>query len=187
MNYLIHATPLHLSLCLQYLIPLSTIVTAIVFISLLPLLFCYCYYYKTVATDKLLWASLFSGAAELTTYLLRLINILWLPLCRINKFGFYLPQRLLRSPILVGHQYPYPFCTAFELSPSPSCYSDSSATTADSRRRRHASTQRTQLHRLLWRARWYVSNVSIIFDAPCLFLHHLLCVLLHFVAFLCIF
>jgi hypothetical protein len=32
---------------------------------------------------------------------------------------------------------------------------------------------------------WYVSNVSIIFDAPCLFLHHLHCVLLHFVAFLC--
>jgi hypothetical protein len=34
---------------------------------------------------------------------------------------------------------------------------------------------------------WYVSNVSIIFDAPCLFISHLLCVLLHFVAFLCIF
>jgi hypothetical protein len=34
---------------------------------------------------------------------------------------------------------------------------------------------------------WYVSNVSIIFDAPCLFLHHLLWVLLHFVVFLCIF
>jgi hypothetical protein len=34
---------------------------------------------------------------------------------------------------------------------------------------------------------WYVSNVSIIIDAPCLFMHHLLCVLLHFVAFLCIF
>jgi hypothetical protein len=33
---------------------------------------------------------------------------------------------------------------------------------------------------------WYVSNVSIIFYAPCLFLHHLLSVLLHFVAFLCI-
>jgi hypothetical protein len=32
---------------------------------------------------------------------------------------------------------------------------------------------------------WYVSNVSIIFDAPCLFLHHLPCVSLHFVAFLC--
>jgi hypothetical protein len=36
-------------------------------------------------------------------------------------------------------------------------------------------------------AQWYVSNVSIIFDAPCLFLHHLLSVSLHFVAFLCIF
>jgi hypothetical protein len=34
---------------------------------------------------------------------------------------------------------------------------------------------------------WYVSNVSIIFDAPCLFIYHLLSVLLHFVAFLCIF
>jgi hypothetical protein len=34
---------------------------------------------------------------------------------------------------------------------------------------------------------WYVSNVSIIFDAPCLFLHHLLYVLLHFMVFLCIF
>jgi hypothetical protein len=34
---------------------------------------------------------------------------------------------------------------------------------------------------------WYVSNVSIIFDAPCLFLHHLLSVSLHFIAFLCIF
>jgi hypothetical protein len=30
---------------------------------------------------------------------------------------------------------------------------------------------------------WYVSNVSINFDAPCLFIHHLLCVLLHFVVF----
>jgi hypothetical protein len=34
---------------------------------------------------------------------------------------------------------------------------------------------------------WYISNVSIIFYAPCLFLHHLLSVSLHFVAFLCIF
>jgi hypothetical protein len=34
---------------------------------------------------------------------------------------------------------------------------------------------------------WYVSNVSIIFDVPCLFLHHLPIVSLHFVALLCIF
>jgi hypothetical protein len=33
---------------------------------------------------------------------------------------------------------------------------------------------------------WYVSNVSIIFDAPCLFLHHLSNVSLHFMALLCI-
>jgi hypothetical protein len=48
--------------------------------------------------------SAFPGAAELTTQLLRLISILCLPLCRINKFGFYFPRRLLRSPILVGYQ-----------------------------------------------------------------------------------
>jgi hypothetical protein len=104
MNYLVHATPVHPSLCLQYLILLFTIDTVTVFTLLLLLLFYYCHYYKTVATDKLLRASLFPGAAELTTHLSRLINILWLPLCRNNKFGFYFPQRLLRSPVLVGHQ-----------------------------------------------------------------------------------
>jgi hypothetical protein len=94
MNYLVHATLVHPSLCLQYLILLFTIDTVIVFILLL-LLFYYCYCYKTVATDKLLRASMFLGAAELTTHLLRLINILWIPLCRINKFEFYFPRRLL--------------------------------------------------------------------------------------------
>jgi hypothetical protein len=39
----------------------------------------------------------------------------------------------------------------------------------------------------IMRDRWYVSNIDIIFDAPCLFIHHFLCVLLHFVVFLCIF
>jgi hypothetical protein len=95
MNYLIHATPVHPSLCLQYLILLFTIDTVIIFTLLLLLLFYYCYHYKTVATDKPLRASLFPGAAELTTHLLRLINILWLSLCRINKLGFYFPRRLL--------------------------------------------------------------------------------------------
>jgi hypothetical protein len=95
MNYLIHATPVHPSLCLQYSILLFTIDTVTVFILLLLLLFHYCQYYKTVATDKPLRASLFPGVAELRTHMLRLIYILWLPLCRINKFGFYFPQRLL--------------------------------------------------------------------------------------------
>jgi hypothetical protein len=80
MNYLIHATPVHLSLCLQYLALLFTIATIAAFVLLLLLLFCYYHHYKTVATDKSLRASLFPGAAELTTHLLRLINILFSPL-----------------------------------------------------------------------------------------------------------
>jgi hypothetical protein len=103
MNYIIHAMPVHPSLCLQYCILLFTIATITAFILLLLILFHYYHHYKIVATDKPLRASLFPGAAELTTHLLRLINILWLPLCRINNFGFYFPRRLLRSPILVGH------------------------------------------------------------------------------------
>src|SRR4051812_31584473 len=58
---------------------------------LLLLLHCCCFF--TVATSKLLLLinfceqELFLGAAELTTQLLRLASILWLPLCRINKLG----------------------------------------------------------------------------------------------------
>jgi hypothetical protein len=83
---------------------LFTIATITAVILLLLLLFHYYHHYKTIATDKPLRARLFLGASELTTHLLRLTYILWLPLCRINKFGLYFPQRLLRSPILVGHQ-----------------------------------------------------------------------------------
>src|SRR5215203_3548708 len=68
------------------LILLFTIIATAVFISLL-LLFRYFHYHRTVTTDKLLRASLFPGAAELTTPLLRLTSILCLPLCRINKLG----------------------------------------------------------------------------------------------------
>ena len=106
MNDLIHATPVHPSLCLQYFNPAIYYNRCYCCFILLLLLLHYCHCYKTVATDKPLRASLLSGAAELTTHLSRFINILWLPLCRINKFGFYFPRRLLRSPILVGHQRP---------------------------------------------------------------------------------
>jgi hypothetical protein len=105
MNYLIHTTPIHPSLCLQYLFLLFTIATITAAILLLLLLFHYYHHYKTIAIDKPLRARLFPGAAELTTHLLRLTYSLWLPLCRINKFGFYFPRRLLRSPILVGHHH----------------------------------------------------------------------------------
>jgi hypothetical protein len=104
MNYLIHATPVHLSLCLQYLILLFTIATITVFTLLLLLLFYYYHNYKTVAIDKPLRASLFPGAAELITHLLRLIIFFASPCVESINFGFYFPRRLLRSPMLVGHQ-----------------------------------------------------------------------------------
>ena len=108
MSYLIHAAPVYLSLCLRcFYILLFTInisaVTIAAFILLLLLLF-YCCRQITVTTDKLLQEKSFSGVVELTTQLLSLINILGLPLCRINKLGLYYPRGLLRSPTLVGHQ-----------------------------------------------------------------------------------
>ena len=91
------------------LIPLLTIntftVIIAIFILLLLLLF-YCCHQINVTTDKLLREKSFSGVVELTTQLLRLINIRWLPLCRINKLGSNYPRRLLRSPTLMGHQPP---------------------------------------------------------------------------------
>src|SRR3954465_11907457 len=57
------------------------------------LLMFYCCCCFAVATTKLLLLinfceqELFLGAAELTTQLLRLVSILWLPMCRINKLG----------------------------------------------------------------------------------------------------
>ena len=107
-TYLIHVTPVHLSLCLQYFnhvvnrnhywcfhYATATATTAIL---------CFYYCYNIVTVDQFCQASLFSGAAELTIQLLILMFYLWLSLCRINKFGFYFTRKLLRSPILVGHQ-----------------------------------------------------------------------------------
>src|SRR3954464_15697528 len=46
-----------------------------------------CCYYKMLLLINLCEQELFPGAAELTTQLLRLASILWIPLCRINKLG----------------------------------------------------------------------------------------------------
>src|SRR3954462_10869086 len=70
------------------LILLITMITATAVFILLLLLLYYCHCYKTVATDKILRASLFPGAADLTNQPSKLIFILWLPLCRINKLGY---------------------------------------------------------------------------------------------------
>src|SRR3954466_8582752 len=81
---LIHATPIHPSLCLPHSNPTVTVTIATV--SLL-LFHCYCCYYKLFLLINFCEQELFSGAAELTTQLLRLASILCLPLCRINKLG----------------------------------------------------------------------------------------------------
>ena len=83
---------------------------------------CYCYnYYKTpktftffVATvtiiiipllllNTLLQILSYPGVVELTTQLLILKNILWLPFCRINKFGLNtLPSKAVAIPYTCG-------------------------------------------------------------------------------------
>ena len=86
------------------------------------LFLCYCYnYYKnpkififTFATvtfiiipllllNTLLQILSYPGVVELTTQLLILKNILWLPLCRINKFGLNtLPSKAVAIPYTCG-------------------------------------------------------------------------------------
>ena len=65
---------------------------------LLLLLCCYYCSHTTVVFHITSVTSAFPGVAELTTQLLRLISILWLPLCPINKFGFYFPRRYSAIP-----------------------------------------------------------------------------------------
>ena len=71
-------------------------VTVTAAVLLLLLLSYYCCFHITPVT------SAFPGAAELTTQLLRLISILYLPLCRINKFGFLLPSKTIAIPYTCG-------------------------------------------------------------------------------------
>ena len=106
---LIHAAPNHPS-PLAYSVLILLVTSCFTFAVLLSLP-CHPHYFHrhhhfhiTVATNKLLPSKYLSGAVELTTQLSKLINILWLPLCRINKLGYSYPRRLLRSPTLVGHQ-----------------------------------------------------------------------------------
>src|SRR3954469_12430311 len=86
---LVHATPVHPSLCLPHSNPTVTVTVTIATVSLLLLLLLllYCCYYKLLLLINFYEQELFPGAAELTTQLLRLASILWLPLCRINKLG----------------------------------------------------------------------------------------------------
>ena len=59
----------------------------------------YCYFHITLLLNTLLQILSLSGVVELTTQVLILENILWLPLCRINKFGLNtLPSKTVAIP-----------------------------------------------------------------------------------------
>ena len=59
----------------------------------------YHYYHTTFATKHLLQILSYPGVVELKTQLLTLKNILWLPLCRINKFGLYFTLESCCDPL----------------------------------------------------------------------------------------
>ena len=74
--------------------------------------FCYCYRYFhiTLLLNTLLQILSYLGVVELTTQLLILENILWLPLCRINKFGLNtLPSKTVAIPYTCGLSQTYPY------------------------------------------------------------------------------
>ena len=61
--------------------------------------YCYLYYHITLLLNTLMQILRYRGVVELTTQLLILENILWLPLCRINKFGLNtLPSKTVAIP-----------------------------------------------------------------------------------------
>ena len=67
--------------------------------------FCYRYHYYHISLlrNTLLQILSYPGVVELTTQLLILENILWLPLCRINKFGLNtLPSKTVAIPYTCG-------------------------------------------------------------------------------------
>ena len=60
-------------------------------------------YHITLLLNTLLQILSYPGVVELTTQLLILKNILWLPLCRINKFGLNnLPSKAIVIPYTCG-------------------------------------------------------------------------------------
>ena len=69
------------------------------------LYFCcrYRHYHITLLLNTLLQILSYPGVVEFTTQLLILENILWLPLCRINKFGLNtLPSKTVAIPYTCG-------------------------------------------------------------------------------------
>ena len=74
----------HIDLCLvTFPLPLLRLLQKLLLLLLPPLLLLPYYF----ATKYFTADTKFPGVIELTTQLLILENILWLPLCRMNKFG----------------------------------------------------------------------------------------------------
>ena len=80
----------------HYKIPKTLLLLSLLLLPLPPLSY-YCATKYSTADTK------FPGVVELTTQLLILENILWLPLCRINKFGLNtLPSKKGAIPYTCG-------------------------------------------------------------------------------------
>ena len=90
---------------LIYFTVATVTITTKLLLLLLPLLPLLPYYFAT----KYFAADIkFPGVVELTTQLLILENILWLPLCRINKFGLNtLPSKTVAIPYTCGLSRPF--------------------------------------------------------------------------------
>ena len=90
----------HIDLCLvTFSLPLSRLLQNCYYY------FChhYRYFHTTLLLNTLLQILSYPGVVELTTQLLILENILWLPLCRINKFGLNtLPSKTVAIPYTCG-------------------------------------------------------------------------------------
>ena len=85
----------------HYKIPKTLLLLALLLLPLPPL----SYYF---ATKHFAADTKFPGVVELITQLLILENILWLPLCRINKFGLNtLPSKTVAIPYTCGLSRPF--------------------------------------------------------------------------------
>ena len=72
---------------------------------------CSCYFHTTLLLNTLLQILSYPGVVELTTQLLILGNIVWLPLCRINKFGLnILPSKTIAIPYTCGLSFSRSVC-----------------------------------------------------------------------------
>ena len=77
----------------------------------------YRYFHTTMLLNTLLQILSLSGVVELTTRLLILENILWLPLCRINKFGLNtLPSKTVVIPYTCGLSIVITLCFSINCS-----------------------------------------------------------------------